>query len=912
MSWAYRVVISLARKYANYAASTGVAIVAMAGLVNIAAASPPVQGVGPTSLAASQIPSWSIVSSPNRTPGGNMLSDVSCVTASFCMAVGSSGTGTATLAEPWNGSSWSIANTPPLPTGTSGSLNEVSCPSASFCVAVGNYYSQTASGSSGEIADTWNGSSWSIANTPPLPTGTSGFLSGVSCPSAGFCMAVGNYYSQTASGLLADTWNGSAWSAVAAPTLPTGTNSGSLSGVYCQSANFCMVVGSYYNSSGGGELADTWNGSAWSAVAAPAFPTGTNGGSLNEVSCPSASFCMAVGSYYTSSGMPGEIANTWNGSSWSAMAVPALPTGTNGSLNGVYCPSAGFCMVVGNYYNSSGSGELADTWNGSSWSAMAVPTAPTGSSYSLYGLSCTSTTFCVSVGTHSYPGSTTQSEQTLVESGSLPSPPTPELSGVSPNAGPTSGDTQVTITGTNLSGATAVDFGSNKATSFTVNSSTLITATSPPGSAGDVAVTVTTPEGTSSNTLSCGDIFTYGATSQAAQSGSYNPISPFRLADTRPGSGEPYAGKTLSACGTLDIQAIGVSGSSVPVTGVAGVIVNVTAVDPGGSGYLTVYPAGSVRPEASNLNFESGKTVANLVDVGVSQAGEIAIYNGSAYPTNVVVDIAGYYSSTGQLYTPISPLRVCDTRQGNPSKLSGLQAQCNGHSLVANVPLTVDLTGTGLLPQGAQAAVVNLTVINPTGGGYLTAYPASLATAPTASNLNFQKGELISNRATVTLPSTGQIDIVSNTSTNVVVDVGGYYSTTGSSYTPLSPTRIADSRCTASPPPSFCAAEQIPSQNAGFSALGPGSTSTLTVAGIAGVPLTATAVVLNMTVTATTKGSFLTVWPGGNMPTASDLNWSAGTTIPNLVVVEVSSGKISLYNNAGSVQVICDVEGWYG
>jgi hypothetical protein len=48
------------------------------------------------------------------------------------------------------------------------------------------------------------------------------------------------------------------------------------------------------------------------------------------------------------------------------------------------------------------------------------------------------------------------------------------------------------------------------------------------------------------------------------------------------------------------------------------------------------------------------------------------------------------------------------------------------------------------------------------------------------------------------------------------------------------------------------------------------------------------------------------------MPTASDLNWSAGTTIPNLVVVEVNSGKISLYNNAGSVQVICDVEGWYG
>ena len=697
----------------------------------------------------------------------------------------------------------------------------------------------------------WNGSSWSN----PKNIDRDNILYSVSCPSPSFCMAVDD------SGYVLN-WDGNTWSS---PKSIDGTNG--LTSVSCPSTTFCMAVDVSGN-------ALIWNGgSTWTSY------TGIDSSSnhiITSVSCPSPSFCMAVDD-------SGYVLN-WDGNSWSS---GTHIDGTN-FLFSVSCPSPSFCMAVDDSGN-------AFSWDGSSWSSAKSIDIGNG----LTSVSCPSTTFCMAVDVSGNALSWVLSTA-------------PTITSISPFSGTTIGGTQVTITGTNLSGATAVDFGSNKATSFTVNSSTLITATSPPGSAGDVAVTVTTPEGTSSNTLSCGDIFTYGATSQAAQSGSYNPISPFRLADTRPGSGEPYAGKTLSACGTLDIQAIGVSGSSVPVTGVAGVIVNVTAVDPGGSGYLTVYPAGSVRPEASNLNFESGKTVANLVDVGVSQAGEIAIYNGSAYPTNVVVDIAGYYSSTGQLYTPISPLRVCDTRQGNPSKLSGLQAQCNGHSLVANVPLTVDLTGTGLLPQGAQAAVVNLTVINPTGGGYLTAYPASLATAPTASNLNFQKGELISNRATVTLPSTGQIDIVSNTSTNVVVDVGGYYSTTGSSYTPLGPTRIADSRCTASPPPSFCAAEQIPSQNAGFSALGPGSTSTLTVAGIAGVPLTATAVVLNMTVAATTAGSFLTVWPGGKMPTASDLNWSAGTTIPNLVVVEVNSGKISLYNNAGSVQVICDVEGWYG
>ncbi len=510
---------------------------------------------------------------------------------------------------------------------------------------------------------------------------------------------------------------------------------------------------------------------------------------------------------------------------------------------------------------------------------------------------------------------TPQSGQTLVESGSIPSgPPVPEISGVSPDVGSTSGGTPITITGANLSGATAVDFGNVAATNVKPVSSSEVTATSPAGSAGDVAVTVTTPNGTSSSGLTCSDIFSYGTQGPSPQGGSYNPVTPFRLADTRPGSGEGYAGKTLSSCGTLVVQAIGVSGSNVPSSGVSAVVVNVTAVTPQASGYLTIYPAGSIRPVASSLNFLPGHTVANLVEVPVSQTGEIAIFNGSGSSTNVIVDVAGYVSATGELYNPISPLRVCDTRAGNPSKLSGPELQCNGDRLSANTPMAVEIGGLGSVPSSASAAVVNLTVISPSGGGYLTAYPASPSTPPTASNVNFQKGELISNRATVELSSTGKIDVVSNTSTDVVVDVAGYYSSSGTTYTPLSPSRIADSRCAVATPPAFCTQEAIPSGNAGFSALGPGGIATLTVAGIDSVPITATAVVLNVTVTSTSKGSFLTVWPDGKpQPTASDLNWSAGTTIPNAVVVEVgTNGKVSLYNNAGSVQVICDIEGYYG
>jgi hypothetical protein len=317
----------------------------------------------------------------------------------------------------------------------------------------------------------------------------------------------------------------------------------------------------------------------------------------------------------------------------------------------------------------------------------------------------------------------------------------------------------------------------------------------------------------------------------------------------------------------------------------------------------------------SNLNFNTNETVANLIEEPVSSTGEIAIYNGSSGSVNVIVDVAGYVSSSGETYTPISSLRVCDTRTNNPSNLSGTAlSQCEGKTLSPNIPLTISMTGTGLLPISATAAVINLTAIAPVGGGYLTAYPSSSSTPPTASNVNFKKGELISNRAVVDLSPTGEINLVSNTATNVVVDVAGYYGGSGAAYTPLSPRRIADSRCAASSPPPYCASENIPQGNLSFSPIGGGSTENLTVAGIGSVPLTATAVVLNVTVASTTKGSFLTLWPAGapSMPTASDLNWSAGTTIPNLVVAEVgANGQVSIYDNAGSVDVIVDVEGWY-
>lgn len=100
--------------------------------------------------------------------------------------------------------------------------------------------------------------------------------------------------------------------------------------------------------------------------------------------------------------------------------------------------------------------------------------------------------------------------------------------------------------------------------------------------------------------------------------------------------------------------------------------------------------------------------------------------------------------------------------------------------------------------------------------------------------------------------------------------------------------------------------------------VGQGGVINLSMLGTAGVPITGvSAVVLNLTVTAATKPSYLTVWPAGTTrPTASSINFVAGTNRANLVTmplgtVGTNTGKVSIFNNLGSVQVIADVMGYY-
>ncbi|WP_405830600.1 hypothetical protein [Streptomyces sp. NBC_00105] len=369
--------------------------------------------------------------------------------------------------------------------------------------------------------------------------------------------------------------------------------------------------------------------------------------------------------------------------------------------------------------------------------------------------------------------------------------------------------------------------------------------------------------------------------------GTYKPITPTRLMDTRSGLGVPKA--KVGQGGTVTLQVAGTSG--IPASGVTAVVLNVTATDPTEGSYVSVYPNGTTRTSASNLNFTAGQTIPNLVVVPVVN-GKVSFYN-NAGSVDLIADVAGYYTTdgSGSTYKPITPTRLMDTRSG----LGVPKAKVGQGGTV-----TLQVAGTSGIPaSGVTAVVLNVTATDPTEGSYVSVYPNG-TTRTSASNLNFTAGQTIPNLVVVPVVN-GKVSFYNNAgSVDLIADVAGYYTTdgSGSTYKPITPTRLMDTR----------GGLGVPKAK-----VGQGGTVTLQVAGTAGIPASGvTAVVLNVTATDPTEGSYVSVYPNGTTRTsASNLNFTAGQTIPNLVVVPVVNGKVSFYNNAGSVDLIADVAGYY-
>lgn len=282
---------------------------------------------------------WSVTSTPNPEKSTlSYLNGVDCTAANACTAVGGNNTASTTIAERWNGSTWAIQSTPNVAGALSSRLWSVSCVASNDCTAVGW---STSTGAAATLAEHWNGTTWTIMPTPNAAGFTKSYLYGISCLSASDCWAVGmatnasepqaslaehwdgtkwtvnspagsqnmnDIVCVSASSCVATTgrntvlsrWNGSTWSQETAPK-PEGAVLASLSGISCTAANACKAVGAW-GIKRWQPLAESWNGSTWS-IESTSEPAGTlDEAKLAKVSCTSSTVCTSVGTYFPQGG----------------------------------------------------------------------------------------------------------------------------------------------------------------------------------------------------------------------------------------------------------------------------------------------------------------------------------------------------------------------------------------------------------------------------------------------------------------------------------------------------------------------------------------------------------------------------------------------------------------------------------
>jgi len=201
------------------------------------------------------------------------------------------------------------------------------------------------------LAEQWNGSTWTVRSTPDQAGTTTDLLSGVSCPTAGVCEAVGNSSTRgtTPQAALAEAWDGTAWSLQAMPT--PGTSS-SLASIACPTSGLCEAVGTQDN--GTATLAEAWDGSAWTVQSTP-DAAGAVSSTLLGVACSGTSSCTAVGTSATRVPTPSHaLAEQWNGSTWTIQPTPDLAGAVGNRLLADACPLPTFCVAVGSAVKSWG------------------------------------------------------------------------------------------------------------------------------------------------------------------------------------------------------------------------------------------------------------------------------------------------------------------------------------------------------------------------------------------------------------------------------------------------------------------------------------------------------------------------------------------------------------------------------
>ena len=251
---------------------------------------------------------------------------------------------------------------------------------------------------------------------------------------------------------------------------------------------------------------------------------------------------------------------------------------------------------------------------------------------------------------------------------------------------------------------------------------------------------------------------------------SFFSLVPARLLETRPGlttvDGLSQGGGVVPRDSTLELTVNGRGG--VPGDAVA-VVLNVTVTEPASSGFVTVFPCGTGRPLASNLNFVPGQTVPNLVISKVG-AGKVCFYSNET--THLVVDVSGYFTVDSS-FVSLLPARLLETRTG--PGLGTVDGAFNGGGLVPRGgTVQLQVINRGGVPANAGTVVLNVTATAAVGSGFVTVYPCDQA-RPLASSLNYVGGQTVPNAVLAKVGAGGLVCLFVSESTHLVADVDGYF-----------------------------------------------------------------------------------------------------------------------------------------
>jgi hypothetical protein len=255
-------------------------------------------------------------------------------------------------------------------------------------------------------------------------------------------------------------------------------------------------------------------------------------------------------------------------------------------------------------------------------------------------------------------------------------------------------------------------------------------------------------------------------TAYSPSGASIGAITPARVFDSRPATtadGQNQNGGKLSANQIVELLVAGRVGVPADASAVA---LNITITDPAADGFATAYPCGAAKPNASNVNFRAGQTVANLTLLKVGANGKVCITSTAA--THLVVDVSAFAPLATSVGT-LTPARLLESRQ-SPTIDGQYQ---NIGKLATNQTVELQVSGRTGIPNGDGVAALNITVTDPAAPGFITAYPCGTA-KPNTSNVNFTTGQTVANLSVITLGTNGKICLTTSAPTHLIADVTAY------------------------------------------------------------------------------------------------------------------------------------------